>query len=368
MGVGSGVDVAELRLRRLRAHRLSARAASLADAASQLLAVQSQDFRGGRWALAVRTQGAPTLDDVDAAFDRGDLVRSWTMRGTVHTVPARDLAWMLEATAQRQQRSAASVHRREGLADDDITNAERVVCAALRGGGRLSRADLFALLDRAGVSTAGQRGYHLLRALAMRGVVCLGPVIPHDRSTHEQYIVRVDEWVADASAVADPLGELLVRYLTGHGPAGLRDAAWWTGLPVTVLRAAADAHSGRLQVVGDLAGEPLYATADQDPPAASAPAVVALPPFDEHYLSYGDRSVAASESARERIGPGKNGMVSPVLVAAGAVIGTWKPALAGQGRSWDAAVELFGEHVASGVVDGSAVDAALDRFARFLTG
>ena len=60
---------------RLRSHRLSAPARSATDAARHLLAVQSQDFLAGRWALGVRTSGAPTLRSVDRTFARGALVR-----------------------------------------------------------------------------------------------------------------------------------------------------------------------------------------------------------------------------------------------------------------------------------------------------
>ncbi len=92
---------------RLRSHRLTAPAVSPGAAASHMLAVQSQDFTAGRWALATRTRGEPGLRDVDRAFDRGEIVRAWTMRGTLHTVPARDLRWVLSITAARQRQQAA---------------------------------------------------------------------------------------------------------------------------------------------------------------------------------------------------------------------------------------------------------------------
>ena len=81
-----------LRAERLRSHRLTALARSVVDAARRMLAVQAQEFRAGRWALAARTTGAPTLRGVDRLFNRGTLVRAWTQRGTLHVIPADDLA------------------------------------------------------------------------------------------------------------------------------------------------------------------------------------------------------------------------------------------------------------------------------------
>src|SRR6187200_2156189 len=107
------MDLGTVRRERLRSHRLSAPAPTVAGAASHMLATQAQEFWGGRWAIAARTLGAPTVHDVDAAFDRGEIVRSWTMRGTIHIIAARDLAWVLSVTAERQLKQAAAVHRAE---------------------------------------------------------------------------------------------------------------------------------------------------------------------------------------------------------------------------------------------------------------
>jgi hypothetical protein len=361
--------------RRLRAHRLAAPARSPLEAAAHMLAVQSQDFAGGRWALAVRSHGAPSLADLDAAFDRGDLVRAWTMRGTLHTVPARDLAWMLAVTGERQARSAAGVHRREGIDAAEMGRLERLTRDALRGGGRLTRIELAAVWEAGGVATGGQRGYHLLGALALRGVVCLGPIVPRPGAvTREQFIVLCEEWIPSSGAPADPRAELAVRYLDGHGPATARDLAWWTGLPLGEARAAVAAASDRVRVIDD-AAEPLLEVA-AGPPRRSprAEGVVALPPFDEYYLGYGDRLRVCTPDEAAAIGPGKNGMVRAVVADAGRVVGTWLPAAAARGA--DAFTPFAAAATpdpaaatpdpAAVTPDPAAVTAALARYAAFL--
>ena len=355
------MDVTALRAQRLRSHGLSAPAASVADAAAHLLATQAQEFWGGRWALALRSRGAPTLRQVDAAFDRGDLVRTWTMRGTLHIVPARDAAWMLEVTAHRQLRQVSRVLAQEGADDDTVRHAERIARAALRGGGRLTRAEFAAALEAGGVRTVGQRLYHLILALGLRGVVCWGPVVPRDGGpTREQWLVLGEDWISDAAAPADPLAELFSRYIAGHGPAGARDFAWWTGLPLTLSRQAAAAASGSLLEVD----EGLFVARAQPRRSAAAAAVVALPPFDEYYLSYADRSVACHPALHRAVGPGANGMVKAAILARGEVVGTWTHSLA-VGRRADAPLpELL-------VPDAAApaeVAAALDRYAAFIAG
>ena len=351
--------------RRLRSHRLSAPAPSIAAAAEHMLATQGQEFWGGRWALAARTKGDPSVRDVDAAFDRGDIVRSWTMRGTIHVIPARDLVWVVSLTGERQFRAAAAVHRVEAIDADELAKAERIAMTALAGGDRLTRKELFAALEQGGVSTVHQRGYHLLVALSVRALVCQGPVVPRAGGpSREQYVVRTDEWVREAVSPVDPLAEFFFRYISSHGPAGVRDFAWWSGLPLGVSRTAAEAASDRLSVVAD-DGEPVYVAAGPAPrKSPSAHDVLALPPFEEYYLSYADRAVPCAQEFLAHIGPSMNGIVRPILVARGEVVGVWTHSLA-VGRHTDAPLpELF----APGVATDAEVGAALDRYRAFITG
>ncbi|GAA3631384.1 winged helix DNA-binding domain-containing protein [Microbacterium awajiense] len=355
------MDTMRLRAERLRSHRLSAPAASLTEAASHLLAVQSQEFWGGRWALAVRTRGIERIAEVDALFDRGELVRSWTMRGTLHTIPARDLAWVLGVTGDRQFRSAASRHRRLGIDGDMLRRVERAVRGALRGDGRLTRAELFDLLGDLGIDPRDQRGVHLLQSLCLRGVIVQAGVVPREVGpAREQYFVLVEEWIEDAAPPADPLAEFFVRYIDGHGPAGAADFAWWTGLPLGTARVAAEAAGDRVREIDD----GLFVGSSRPRPSTAAAEVVALPPFDEFYISYADRTVIGPPEILATVGPGANGMVRPLLVARGEIVATWAHSLA-VGRHIDEPVRDLLLH---GRATDDELSAALERYRRFVAG
>jgi hypothetical protein len=358
------MDVATLRQERLRSHRLSAPAHTVAEAASHMLATQAQEFWGGRWAIAARMTGNPTVRDVDAAFDRGEIVRSWTQRGTIHLIPARDLAWVLSITGERQGRQAAAVRRAEAIDEPELARAERLARGALTGGDRLTRKELFDVFEAGGVSTARQRGYHLLVALCLRAVLCQGPVVPREAGpTREQYLVLTEEWVTDAVTPADPMAELFFRFIDSHGPAGVRDFAWWTGLPLGVSRAAAEAASDRLVIVSEEPEVRYIAAGPRPEPAEEAPPVFALPPFEEYYLSYADRTVPCAPEFLSAIGPSMNGIVRPILVARGEAIGVWTHSVA-VGRHADHPIpELFTQDAAT----DDEVSAALARYRDFIT-
>lgn len=349
---------AQLRTERLRSHLLTAPAPSLAETAGHMLAVQSQEFWGGRWALASRTRGAPTITQVDALFDDGTLVRAWTQRGTLHIVPARDFEWMLQVTAARQLQSAAPRYRELGLDIEVLAGVERAVRAALRGGNALTRAELFEVLSRIGVDPAGQRGAHAVGHLAMRGIICQGPVVARaDGVSREQRFVLVEEHITDAHAPADPAAELFARYIDGHGPATVADFAWWSGLTLTASRAAAAAAADRVDEIDDGVFQ-----APTRPRRRAVPDVQALASFEEYYISYADRSIAGPAERFAEVGPGKNGMVRPILLAEGQIVGTWRQSTALGRHTEHPTVALLDD------ISEQEVSAALGRYASFVSG
>lgn len=319
-----------------------------------MLAVQSQDFTAGRWALASRTRGGPTLAAVDRAFDRGELVRAWTMRGTLHTIPARDLGWVLSVTGERQRQQAAGRRRDLGIDEHMLAAAREAVVPRLRDGG-LTRAEMFLAFQGAGIDPSGQRGIHLLSELTLRGLVCQGPVVAREGVSREQRFVLVDQHIREHEHPADPLADLFVRYIDGHGPATVADFAWWSGLTLGLSREARERASGRVVEVE----EGVFTALRRPRRAAGATSVHALAAFDEYYISYADRTGVCAPEHLTAVGPGKNGMVRATIVAEGRVVGCWTHSAAALGS----APELF-----DAGMDEDAVREALARFTRFLGG
>jgi hypothetical protein len=204
-----------------------------------------------------------------------------------------------------------------------MARAERVLVAALRGGGALSRAEAFGALAAGGVDPSGQRGYHILFALCARAILCWGPVVERPgRLTREQRVVLVDEWIREADTPGDPLAEFFRRFIESHGPAGPADFAWWSGLPLGTARQALESAADRVRPV-DVDGHTLYVSPRPARTNPRAARVFVLPPFEEYFLSYADRTRVCAPQLLSAIGPGVNGIVHPVIVADGEIVGTW---------------------------------------------
>jgi hypothetical protein len=284
-------------------------------------AMQAQDLASALWSLGLRLPGS-TETDMLTALEQRQIVRTWPMRGTIHLVPAADAHWMLDLMGSTML--ATSHRRREnlGLTQEDTDQATAALADALSGSRRLTRSQALSTINDAGVTTEGQRGYHLLWYAALTGVTCIGPQVEG-----EQTFVLLDEWVANPRRLdaREAAAELAYRYFRSHGPAPVSDFAGWTGLGLRIARTALSDNSGRLtSVLVD--GEQMWLATEL---AADADALrpqrrmLALPGYDELILGFKDRRLHIPEGRFDDIVPGGNGIFRSTIVADGVVQATW---------------------------------------------
>lgn len=330
----------DLALLRLAAQRVVGPAWSTPqEAVGWLTAVQAQDLPGALTSIALRTLDR-SVAQVSAAFDAGHVVRTWPMRGTLHAVRADDAVWMVELLASRPMANAARRRVELGLTDEHLGRARDLLTGMLTGGGAMTRAEVLALWDGAGLPTSGGRGYHLLAHLAHEGLLCLGPMRsgprPRGPVRAEQAFVLVAEWVPDARRLprAQALAELALRYMRSHGPATVHDLARWGSLTMADARAGLAAAAPELDTL-----EADGVTYHLDPATPQvladhvdeARSVHLLPGFDEMVLGYADRSMTVPADVADRIVPGGNGVFRPTVIVDGVAVGTWRRGTARKG-------------------------------------
>ena len=324
-------------------------------------AVQAQELPGANYAVALRmVDRAPAVTEqvIEQAVADRSIVRTWPMRGTLHFIPAADAQWMLRLLARRTNQKAASIYRRVGLSDADFARAGEALASALRGGKLMARKELYATLEAAGLSTAGdQRGGHLLGYWAREGLICLGP-----RQGKQPTFTLLDEWVPNARQLDDDeaLATLARRYYRSHGPATERDFAWWSGLTLTeARRGAALAGNDLTRMVID--GQPYWEGAAPLPSAETSAdhdaSVLLLPQYDEYTVAYRDRSAALHPAF-----PADPFLIlGPVLVVDGQVMGTWKRALAK-----DAVTLAITHYAPLDAAQRDRLERAAERYGRYL--
>lgn len=289
------------------------------DVVSIMGAMQAQDFHGALWAIGLRCRGA-TQTSVEQAIADRRIVRTWPMRGTLHIVAAADVRWMLELLTPRVIEDSAARARHLELDDKAFAKCRKLFQRELSGNRQQPREAMMQLLEANGISTANQRGYHILWRLAQEGVICFGA-----REGTDQTFALLDEWVPTTKTFDRDaaLAELAFRYFTSHGPATLADFMWWSGLKAIDARAGLEAVSDRLfREASD--GTPHWWAADAPRPVWRKGGVYLLPGFDEYLLGYKNRGAVLDAAYAGKIVPGRNGVFLPTIVVGGRVVGTWK--------------------------------------------
>lgn len=346
--------------RELTALRLAAQSiavpsyASPADVVRGMLAMQAQDYQGAKWSVGLRIAGGTTDAAIEEAIARREIARSWPMRGTLHFVAPEDLRWMLRIAELRQASGAAKRRSDLGITDAELARAGELARESLTGGRVLRRDALLAVFEKGGIPTTGQRAYHLLWNLGHTGDLVFGPV-----DGKQPTFALLDEWIPSPRTLEgdEALGEYARRYFVAHGPATVRDFAWWASITL------GDARKG-VAVAGDAIesrefdGTAYYLAPGLTP---ARPAVHALPGFDEFMLGYQDRSAALAAEHSDRIVPGNNGVFQPTVVVDGNVVGTWRRTETAKRVRVD--VTWFGGTTKRAM---AGFEAAVRRYARFL--
>jgi hypothetical protein len=294
------VDLLEQRLRNQQLLQSGCR--TPLDVVRWLGAVQAQDYVGAKWAVGLR---APRLDeaDIDAAFNDGSILRTHVMRPTWHFVTPADIRWMLELTAPRVIALMAFYDRKLELTAKVFAKSHGVLERALAGGTHLTRSELAAALGRAKIVAHGQRLGHLMMRAELDRVICSGP----RRGKQFTYALLAERAPLAATLPRDEaLLELTRRYLTSHGPATIRDFAWWSGLTAKDGKRGIDMLGSKI-ASRDIDGRTYWFVPSTSVRRTAPRSVYLLPNYDEYGIAYrnrdalldGARSVLVSAGATE---------------------------------------------------------------------
>lgn len=290
-------------------------------------AVQAQDYGGAKWAVALRT-GDLTNAAIDRAFNEGKILRTHVLRPTWHFVCPADIRWMLELTAPRVNAFNAYYYRQMELDEALFATANAALVKALEGGKQLTRPELAAALQQAGIITGDLLRFNLILMRAeLDAVVCSGAL----RGKQHTYALLAER-APQAKTLAhdEALAELAKRYFTSRGPATLKDYIWWSGL------AKADAKAGLAMVKAQLLsevidGETYWFAASSSPIQDSSPTVYLLPNFDEYTVGYTDRGAIADEIFIERLDARDKSLLNYILILDSQLAGSWKRTLKTKG-------------------------------------
>jgi DNA glycosylase AlkZ-like len=302
----------------------------IVDVVDRLCGVQAQVASSAELAIRVRRETSQR-GEVDRALRDGRLIKTWAMRGTLHLFTPESAGTFLSLMASGRSWERPSWQRYFGMTPKQMQALRGAAHAALAEG-PLTRDELVSAISaRRGLRHAGEAlrsGWGtLLKPLAWHGDLCFGPsqgsrvtfMRPEQASSRWRGIPDPDR--AAPSAIA--------AYFRAYAPTTIDAfgnwlAGGWFGK--RQLRTWFDAL-GESVVEIEVGEERAYVLADdldeiRDTPPTGA--VRLLPGFDQFVLGPGTGDAHVIPTSRRTAVSRQAGWISPIVVVAGVVRGTWE--------------------------------------------
>jgi hypothetical protein len=281
---------AEIARWRLRNQHLAApHAGSVSQVMDTLLAVQAENLSQSAWAVATRTT-SPDPRHLTTLLASGDVVRTHVLRPTWHYVVRADIDWLLALTGPRLLK-IIDAQLLGDLTPREIERLATAVLDVLASAPDRTRDEVAAAVrDRVRAlaqRVTGRLVMLLMAHLEMHRLVSSGR--PRDgEHTYATYADRVGSRVdPDLFDRNEALAELALRYYTGHGPATVKDLAYWATLTITDVRRGLDAVRDRLDSF-EYGGRTFWHAPGEPPHGPGRPVGHLLQLLDEIYRGYQD--------------------------------------------------------------------------------
>ncbi|HEY3057539.1 MAG TPA: winged helix DNA-binding domain-containing protein [Chloroflexota bacterium] len=335
---------AQVRAWRIERHRLTNRSTPdepIAALARAMCGVHAQLMSAAELSIKARRDHTSVADVRAALYRDRTLYKTWAMRGTLHLLPAEDVAWYVAALRPRTSTFRLSWQRFFEVTAEEVEQLMDAIGAALDGK-CLTRGELADEVARiTGLPKMAEhlrRGWgSLLKPAAYRGILCFA-----QSQGQNVRFARPDQWLGPFPALDSRVAqrEMLRRYVFSFGPATREHfARWWGSLASMnpVWKAAlADGELAEVELEDGVRAWALSADVDRltaiAPPEATH--VRLLPHFDGYLMGFGPRTQLVTPALVGRVFR-PQGWISPVVLVGGRVVGVWEP------KRGTAVVELF---------------------------
>ncbi|MFE5625462.1 winged helix DNA-binding domain-containing protein [Streptomyces virginiae] len=287
---------------------------SARDAVAHLLGLQAQNVKPPYFQLHARLAGFEPAE-LAGLMESREVVRMVTMRSTIHTHTAHDALTLRPLVQPARDREVT--YFRKGLDGVDLDRLAHRARAFVEGEPRTMaeiREDLLREWPDADPQSL---------SVAARCLLPLVQVTPRGvwGRSGQVRLTTVENWLGEPAGAAQPVDDVVLRYLAAFGPASVKDMQTWAG--VTRLREAFERLRPRLAVFRDENGVELFDLPDAPRPDAGTPAPPRfLPEFDNLLLSHADRTRVVPPEVKGRSWTGNQAHCT--LLVDGFLAGLWR--------------------------------------------
>ena len=292
-----------------------------AQVVSHMGAIQAQEYRMMRWAVAMRTR-KPSAKAFKRAYDNGGIVRLHLMRGTWQLVTARDYWPLLTLCAPKAMAVTRGwMHSNHiSITDEEVASIRDVLVRTVANKGSAVKEDFVTALADMDIHMDDHRLSYHIRMAELSGTLCSGDLLPmkatYALTAHKLTpLVPVDR--------EEALLTLTRKFFQSRQPATLEDFVWWSGLNIGDCRRGIELMDNSIHEE-KWHGRTFYLTDDCRTRGFRKGRYLMIPPYDEYLISYKSRDIVLSPDYRHKA-HNNSGIFQPVIAHDGVICGNWAP-------------------------------------------
>jgi len=301
--------------------------------------MNSQDLLESYSSFWVRVSGFRDSDLTSELRPKGCLVRTWTVRSTMHTIPSKDY-WVhvLGGPGRRFQPWFDRTAKKRGIPDRDfrVQFLYQPFLAHIKGRAVSSnevKQFMIERLTRHGLRSRMklQRGWSSTPIqgpswTGMSEMSYLGLLVNAGRKGSESLWMGSADYLAAPRSPPDPeecTVELVRKYIECYGPVTREDIVYWSFLRKDQVDTALDSLKNDLTKENLHSSEEYFSFGQDSGEAVETPRVTILPEFDSLMMGYKDKSRFLSYDRIKDVF-GSFGAVNRTILLDGFVAATWK--------------------------------------------
>ena len=292
-----------------------------AEVVSHMGAMQAQEYRLMRWAVAMRTK-KPSAKAFKETYDSGRILRLHLMRGTWQLVAAEDYWPMLDLCAPK----AISVIKgwmsssKISIPDEEVLQIREILLQTVADKRSVTKEDFVQALAEKDITMDDHRLSYHIRMAEYAGTLCSGNLLPMKAS----YSLTSDKVKPKVKMDRDEaLMRFTRKYFQSRQPATLEDFVWWSGLNISNCRRGI-ALLGDTLHIEHWKGRDFYLTDDCRTRGFRKGQFLLIPPYDEYLIGYKSRDIVLSPEHRHHA-HNNSGIFQPIIAHDGIVCGNWSP-------------------------------------------
>ena len=292
-----------------------------AEVVGYLGAIQAQEYRLMRWAVAMRTK-KPSMKAFKEAFNSGRIIRLHLMRGTWQLITAEDYWPILELCAPK----AISVTKgwmssnKISIPDEEMMQIREILLQTAVDKRSVTKEDFVQALAEKDITMDDHRLSYHIRMTEMSGLLCSGDLLPMKAS----YALTANKVKSTVKMNRDEaLMRFTRKYFQSRQPATLEDFVWWSGLNVSDCRKGI-ALLGDTIHVEHWKGRDFYLTDDCRTRGFRKGQFLLIPPYDEYLIGYKSRDIVLLPEHRHHA-HNNSGIFQPIIAHDGIICGNWSP-------------------------------------------